>query len=57
MLNNINLGELSALEFVLSYISVKELLTNAVIGFSSDESEHSQDNADLCTKTIQVFLK
>ena len=54
---NINLNELSALEFVLNYISVKELLLNAVKGFSEDDSERSQDNADICTKTIQVFLK
>ena len=55
---NINLNELSALEFVLKYVSVKDLLTYAAIGFSDcDTSERGQDNADICTKAVQVFLQ
>ena len=55
---NINLNELSALEFVLKYVSVKDLLTYTTIGFSDcDTSERGQDNADICTKAVQVFLQ
>ena len=54
---NINLNELSALEFVLNYIFVKELLTNAVKGFEEEDTERNRDNADICTKTLQVFLR
>ena len=54
---NINLHELSALEFVLNYISVKDLLTHAIIGYGEDDSERNRDNADICTKSIEVFLR
>jgi hypothetical protein len=53
----INLNELSALEFVLNYISVKDLLTYATLGFSECDTTKSQDNADICTKSLQVFLR
>ena len=53
----INLNELSALEFVLNYISVKDLLTYATLGFSESDTTKSQDNADICTKSLQVFLR
>lgn len=53
---NINLNELSALNFVLEYISVKDLLTYAILGFAEGKSEREQDNADICTKSLQAFL-
>ena len=53
----INLNELSALEFVLNYISVKDLLTFAILGFAESNTERNQDNADICTKSLQVFLR
>lgn len=53
----INLNELSALEFVLNYISVKDLLTFATLGFAESNTERNQDNADICTKSLQVFLR
>lgn len=53
----INLNELSALEFVLNYISVKDLLTFATLGFAENSTERNQDNADICTKSLQVFLR
>ena len=53
----INLNELSALEFVLNYISVKDLLTFATLGFAESSTERNQDNADICTKSLQVFLR
>ena len=53
----INLNELSALEFVLNYISVKDLLTFATLGFAESSTERNQDNVDICTKSLQVFLR
>ena len=54
---NINFNELSALEFVLRFISVKDLLTFATIGFAENSTEKCQDNADICTKSLQAFLR
>ena len=51
-----NLNEVAAMALVGEFISVKELLTSAMKGFSEDESIKSQENADLCFKALQTFL-
>ena len=38
-------------------ISVKDLLTFATLGFAESSTERNQDNADICTKSLQVFLR
>lgn len=52
-----NLNELAALQFVLNYISVKDLLHFAMNGFAECDDIESQDNADLCSKAINSFLE
>lgn len=52
-----NLNELAALQLVLEYVSVKDLLHSAMNGFAECDDTKSQDNADLCSKAITTFLK
>lgn len=52
-----NLNELAALQLVLEYVSVKDLLHSAMNGFAECDDTESQDNADLCSKAINSFLK
>lgn len=51
-----NLNEQAALQLVLEYMSIKELLASAMNGFAQREDTHSQDNADICCKAIKAFL-
>ena len=53
----LSLNELTALKFVLEFISVKDLLTSAMNHFAEQEDIHSKDNSDLCFKAITSFLK
>jgi hypothetical protein len=52
-----NLNEIAAMALVSEFVSVKELLTAALKGFAEDEDIKSQENADLCFKVLQTFLK
>lgn len=55
-MGKVSLNELAALQIVLEYVSVKDLLTSAMNGFSEKEDTRSMDNADLCCKAIATFL-
>jgi hypothetical protein len=52
-----NLNEEAAMALVGEFISVKELLKSAMKGFSESKDVKSQENADLCFKALQTFLK
>lgn len=54
---NVSLNEIVALKLVLEYVSIKDLLTSAMHYYSSQADTKSQDNADLCYKAINSFLK
>ena len=49
----VSLNEMAAFEF----ISVKDLLTSAMNGFSENGDIRSKENADLCFKALESFLK
>lgn len=51
-----NLNEIAAMALIGEFVSVKELPA-AMKGFAEDEDIKSQENADLCFKALQTFLK
>lgn len=51
-----NLNELAALQLVLDYVPLKDLLVSAMNNFAEKEDVRSQENADLCSKAINTFL-
>ena len=55
-MSKITLNELAALNLVLEYVSVKDLLTCAMTTLAEKQDTKSQDNADLCYKAINSFL-
>lgn len=55
-MNKMSLNDMAALQLVLEYVSVRELLSSAMEGFASKENTHAQDNADLCSKAVHSFL-
>lgn len=52
-----NFNEEVALKLVLNYISVKELITSAMNYFAEQTDVRSQDNADVCFKALDTFLR
>lgn len=56
MNNKITLNEISALFFVLSYITVDQLLTSAMNGFSTENTAQSKDNEKICFNALHSFL-
>lgn len=52
--NNIN--DIAALQMLLSFISVKELVQAAMNGFAEEDSVTAKENADLCFKVIKAYL-
>ena len=56
MNKNFSLNEVSALFFVLSFISVDQLLTSAMTGFSTDTSIDSKDKEKICFNALHSFL-
>lgn len=54
---NISQKEEVALQLVLRFISVDELLKAAEDGFSQSDDVKSVENADLCFKAITSFLR
>lgn len=54
-MKKVNLNELAALVF--EFISVPELLTAAMNDFSKGTSIKDKENADLCYKALESFLK
>jgi len=55
-MNKVSLNELAALTLVLSNVSVKELIQNAMKSFAEDNNTKSQDNANICSQAINTFL-
>lgn len=55
-MKKMGLNEMSALQFVLEFVPLKDLLLSAMEGFSEKEDTRSQENADLCYKAISAFL-
>lgn len=53
----VNLNEIAALQLVLEFVSVNDLLTAAMNDFSEKEDTKSKENADLCFKALESFLK
>lgn len=53
----LNQNEVAALQLVLQFTSLKELLISAQTGFDEDNTTNSHDKADLCWKAVQAFLK
>lgn len=51
-----NLNEQMALKSVLEFISVADLLQNAMNGFAEQKTTKAEDNADIICKALQVFL-
>jgi hypothetical protein len=58
-MKKVNLNELAALQLVFEFefISVPELLTAAMNDFSKGTSIKDKENADLCYKALESFLK
>lgn len=56
MLND-SLLEMSALNFVLNYISLKDLITAAYKGFDCNGTTLSLEKADVCLKALETFLR
>lgn len=54
MYNNIN--SVVALQMLLSFISVEELIKAAMNGFAEDDSETGKENADLCYKVLKAYF-
>ena len=50
-------NEVIALQLVLNYVSVKDLLTSAMNYFAEQTDVRSKDNADTIFKAIDTFLK
>lgn len=55
-MSNVSLNELAALQLVLKFIPIKELLSSAMDNFAEQDDTKSKDNADLCYKAITTFL-
>lgn len=53
--NNIN--ENVALQMLLSFISVKDLIHAAMNGFAEEDSITGKENADLCFKVLKAYLQ
>lgn len=54
MYNNIN--ETAALNLVMSFITVKDLLAAAMSGFAQGDTTKDKENTDLCYKALTAFL-
>lgn len=55
-MSKVSLNELAALQLVLEFVPVKDLLKSAMNGFADDNDVKSKENADLCYKAIASFL-
>ena len=53
----VNLNEMAALQLVLEFIPIDELLNAAMNDFSEKDDTKSKENADLCFKALESFLK
>ena len=51
-----NLNEMAAVQLLLQFISLKDLITAAMHGFADGDSVKDKENADLCYKAVEAFL-
>lgn len=51
-----NLNEMAAVQLLLQFISLKDLITAAMHGFADGDNIKDKENADLCYKAIEAFL-
>ena len=56
-MHNNNLNDTVALQMLLSFVSVKELIIAAMNGFSNDDSVQNKENADLCYKVLKAYYQ
>ncbi len=49
--------EVAALQMILAFVPVRDLLIAAQAGFDDVDTTTSKENADLCFKAIKAFLK
>ena len=54
---NVNLNEQAALQLVLQFMSVKELITFAMYALSEGETVKNKENATVCLNALEAFLK
>lgn len=52
----ISFNEMVALQMILEFVSVEELITSSMNGFAAEDTVKSQDNSDICSKALQAFL-
>lgn len=51
----VSVEELIALNTVLNFTTVEDLLTAAMQGFSESEKPHAQEISDLCWKVLKTL--
>lgn len=51
-----NINDLVALQMLLTFISVEDLIHAAMNGFAEEDSLTGKENADLCFKVIKAYL-
>lgn len=49
--------ELLALQLVLKFVPVRELLLSAMNQFATDGTPRAKDNSDVCFKAVQTYLE
>lgn len=54
MLNNLN--DIAALEFLLSFIQLPDLIKAAMNGFADIPAVKDEENADICYKVLKVYF-
>ena len=54
---DVNFNELAALQLILRFISVKELISCAMQTLAERDNVKSKDNATVCFNAIEAFLK
>lgn len=50
-------NEVAALQFVLKFVSLEEILISAQKGFDESEKTSKTEKADICRKAVEAFLK
>ena len=50
-------NEVAALQFVLKFVSLEEILISTQKGFDESEKASKTEKADVCWKAVEAFLK
>lgn len=51
-----DLNEVAAMQFLITFIPLKEIVIAAMHGFAEGNSTKDKENADLCYKALQTFF-